>query len=81
MIIILIIIIVIVILLVVVPYIPPPSICLESFMPYGSFMYSMLIYSSRQQSALVPNNAVRAAAACSGGHICEYSRLLITSSS
>jgi len=37
MIIILIIVIVIVILLVVVPYIPPPSICLESFMPYGKF--------------------------------------------
>ena len=37
MIIILIIIIVIAILLVVVPYIPPPSVRLDSFMAYGSF--------------------------------------------
>ena len=43
MIIILIIIIVIVILLIVVPYIPPPSVRLESFMTCGSFMFSMLI--------------------------------------
>ena len=42
-IIILIIIIVIVILLIVVPYIPPPSVRMESLMAYGSFMFALLI--------------------------------------
>ena len=50
MIIIFIIIIVIVILLMVVPHIPPPSVRLDSFMTYGSFMCSMLIYSSSSSS-------------------------------
>ena len=47
-----IIVIVIVILLAVVPYIPPPSVRLESFMTYGSFMCSMLNYSNSSSQHL-----------------------------
>ena len=69
MIIILIIIIVIVILLIVAPYIPPPSVRLESFMTWWKFHVFHANLEQQQQSARVPNNAVRGAAACSGGHI------------